>query len=119
MTAGAASPGASSGSTAWPPNGEVPLSTWIGWKYVIYNVGQTVKLEAYRDMTNGVNGGTWNKVNETVDDGGWFVDTTCSEHSPSGGQSDLIQLEGGTAFIRNTDVTEARYRWISFREIAP
>jgi len=106
-------------TTAWPPDGDVPRSTWIGFKYVIYNVGQTVKLEAYRDMTNGVNGGDWQLVNETVDDGGWSVESTCSEHSPSGGESDLIQLEGGTAFIRNTDVTEALYRWITVREIAP
>jgi hypothetical protein len=106
-------------NTAWPPDGEVPRSTWIGFKYVIYNVGQTVKLEAYLDMTNGANGGDWQLVNETVDDGGWSVETTCSEHSPSGGESDLIQLEGGTAFIRNTDVTEALYRYVSIREIAP
>jgi hypothetical protein len=106
-------------TTAWPPDGEVPRSTWIGFKYVIYNVGQTVKLEAYRDMTNGASGGDWQLVNETVDDGGWSVETTCAEHSPSGGESDLIQLEGGTAFIRNTDVTAALYRWISIREIAP
>jgi hypothetical protein len=106
-------------ATAWPPDGEVPRSTWIGFKYVIYNVGQTVKLEAYRDMTNGMNGGDWQLVNETVDDGGWSVETTCAEHSPSGGESDLIQLEGGTAFIRNTDVTEALYRYVSIREIAP
>jgi hypothetical protein len=106
-------------ATAWPPDGEVPRSTWIGFKYVIYNVGQTVKLEAYRDMTNGASGGDWQLVNETVDDGGWSVETTCAEHSPSNGESDMIQLEGGTAFIRNTEVTEALYRWVSIREIAP
>ena len=26
--------------------------------------------------------------------------------------------QGGTTFIRNTEVTEARYRWVSVREIA-
>jgi len=60
---------------AWP-DGEVPRSTWIGFKFVIYNLatpGQ-VKFEAYRDMTNGEDGGDWELVNETVDDGGWFVD---------------------------------------------
>lgn len=104
--------------TAWPPDGEVPFDTWIGFKFVIYNLdGGSVKLEAYRDMTNGENGGTWEKVNETVDDGGWSVETTCAEHSPSGGESDLIVTEGGTTFIRNTEVTEARYRWVTVREI--
>jgi hypothetical protein len=106
-------------TTAWPPDGDVPRSTWIGFKYVIYNVGQTVKLEAYRDMTSGADGGDWELVNETVDDGGWSVETTCAEHSPANGESDLVQLEGGTAFIRNTDVTEALYRFVTIREIAP
>jgi hypothetical protein len=104
--------------TAWP-DGQVPFDTWIGFKFVIYNLeGGSVKLEAYRDMTNGADGGTWEKVNETVDDGGWFVETTCSEHSPENGESDLIVTEGGTTFIRNTEVTEARYRWVTVREIA-
>jgi hypothetical protein len=102
---------------AWP-DGEVPRSTWIGFKFVIYNLsGGDVKLEAYRDMTNGVDGGDWELVNETTDDGGWFVETTCSEHSPSGGESDMVVVDGGTTFIRNTDVDEALYRWVSVREI--
>jgi len=105
--------------TAWPPNGDVPYDTWIGFKFVIYNVGSTVKFEAYRDMTNGENGGDWELVNETVDDGGWSVETDCAAHSPSGGESDMIVLDGGTTMIRNTDVTEARYRWVTMREIAP
>ena len=108
--------------TAWPPNGQVPYDTWIGFKFVIYNGmdGGTVKLEAYRDLSNGANGGDWQLVNETVDDGGWFVESTCAEHSPNvDGESELIVLEGGTTMIRNTDVTEARYRWVSVREIAP
>ena len=102
---------------AWP-DGEVPRSTWIGFKFVIYNVsGGDVKFEAYRDMTNGEDGGDWELVNETVDDGGWFVDTSCSEHDPDGGESDMIVTEGGTTFIRNTEVDEALYRWVSVREI--
>jgi hypothetical protein len=107
--------------TAWPPDGEVPFDTWIGFKFVIYNLAtpNTVKLEAYRDLTNGENGGTWEKVNETTDDGGWFVETTCSEHEPNGdGESELVVTDGGTTFIRNTEVTEARYRWVTVREIA-
>jgi len=105
----------------WPPDGDVPYDTWIGWKYVIYNLpdGEGVKLESYRDMTEGEGGGDWQLLNETTDDGGWFVETDCDEHSPENGESDMIQLEGGTTFIRNTDVTEARYKWVSVREISP
>jgi len=108
--------------TAWPPNGQVPFDTWIGFKFVIYNGTEagTVKLEAYRDLTNGENGGDWQLVNETVDEGGWFVESACPEHAPNGdGESDLVVVGGGTTFIRNTEVTEARYRWVSVREIAP
>lgn len=107
-------------AAAWPPDGEVPRETWIGFKFVIYNQGSnSVKLEAYRDMTNGADGGSWSKVNETVDDGGWSVETSCEAHSPENGESDLIVLDGGTTFIRNTDVGEARYRWLTIREISP
>jgi hypothetical protein len=102
---------------AWP-DGEVPRETWIGFKFVIYNLaGGDVKFEAYRDMTNGEDGGDWELVNETIDDGGWSVETGCSEHAPSGGESDMIVTEGGTTFIRNTEVDEALYRWVSVREI--
>ena len=34
-------------------------------------------------------------------------------------QCALVDVEGGTTFIRNTDVTEAVYKWVSVREIAP
>jgi len=105
----------------WPPDGNLPFNTWIGWKFVIYNLpeGEGVKLESYRDMTEGADGGTWELLNETIDNGGWFVETDCEEHSPENGESDLVVLDGGTTFIRNTDVTEARYKWVTVREIAP
>jgi len=33
-----------------------------------------VKVELYRDMTNGLNGGTWEKMTEFIDDGtNWGV----------------------------------------------
>ena len=88
---------------------------------MIYNLpsGDAVKLEAYRDLTNGEDGGDWVKMNETIDDGGWSVETECDEYDPSGGESDTVVLDGGVTFIRNTDVTEARYRWVTMREIAP
>jgi hypothetical protein len=105
--------------TVWPPDGELPFDTWIGWKFVIYNLaaGAGVKLEAYRDLSGGANGGDWELMNETIDDGGWAVESDCDEHAPSGGESDLVVLDGGVSFIRNTGVSEARYRWFSVREI--
>src|SRR5690606_36801598 len=46
----------------WPPDGQLPFGTWIGMKYVIYNQGAAVKLEAYRDLTEGADGGEWELV---------------------------------------------------------
>ncbi len=108
-------------SEVWPPDGQLPRQTWIGFKYVIYNPpGQsTVKLESYRDMTEGADGGTWVLLNEAADAGDWPSQTSCAEHNPIDGQSAMVQFEGGVTFIRNTGVTEARYRWLSVREIAP
>lgn len=104
---------------AWPPSGEVPRATWIGWKFVLYDVEPgRVKLEAYRDLSEGDGGGDWELVNETVDEGGWFVETDCPAHNPEGAESDLVVQGSGSILIRNTDVTEARYRSISVREIA-
>lgn len=105
--------------TVWPPDGELPFDRWIGWKFVIYNLpsGDAVRLEAYRDLTEGEGGGDWVLMNQTVDEGDWSVETGCSEHEPSGGESEMVIVDGGTAFIRNTDVTEARYKWFSVREI--
>jgi hypothetical protein len=107
--------------TAWPGGGALPFDVWIGFKLVAYNLAEpgTVKLEAYRDLTGGADGGSWELLNEIVDDAGWFANTTCVEHSPSGEQSDMVVVDGGTTFIRNTEISEARYRWMSVREIAP
>jgi hypothetical protein len=104
----------------WPPDGELPFDRWIGWKFVIYNASSTsVKLESYRDLTEGANGGDWKLMSETTDSGGWSVEDDCPNHDPENGQSDMVVVDGGFTFIRNTDVTEARYRWFTIREIAP
>lgn len=49
----------------------LPHDKWIGVKYVIRNMDNNtkVKLELYRDMTNGSNGGSWEKITDFVDDG--------------------------------------------------
>ena len=105
-------------SEVWPPDGVLPSGQWIGWKFVIYVTGaSSVKLEAYRDLTGGEDGGDWQLMNEQVDDGGWFAETDCTQHDPTGGESDLVVTNGGAVLVRNTDITEARYRWLSVREI--
>lgn len=101
---------------AWP-GAELPRNRWIGFKYVSYTVGDTVTLEVYRDLTEGKDGGQWVRINDITDDGGWMAATDCPSHHPIAGASDLRVLEGGTVLIRNTGVTDARYRWVSLREI--
>ena len=101
---------------AWP-DGRLPFNRWIGWKFVCYNVDKGVKLEVYRDLSEARDGGDWEKVNETTDDGGWFTRTDCPEHSPIDERSDMRVLNGGAVLIRNTNIQDARYRWVTLREI--
>jgi hypothetical protein len=101
---------------AWP-DGKLPRNRWIGFKFIGYNDGGVVKLETYRDLTEGQNGGTWEKVNSATDQTGWFASTDCALHNPTAGRSDVLILDGGTVLIRNTNIEDARYRWVSVREI--
>jgi hypothetical protein len=102
----------------WPGGDGLPFDQWIGFKFVIYNLPDgSVQLETYRDLTGGANGGDWQLINNMVDDGDWAAQSGCPEQNPVNGESTMIQTEGGVTFIRNTGVTESRYRWITVREI--
>ncbi len=58
--------------TVYPFNGKMPLNVWIGMKFVIYsNLDNTVVLELYLDMTDGLNGGNWQLVSRFIDFDGW------------------------------------------------
>ncbi|MFA4960478.1 MAG: discoidin domain-containing protein [Candidatus Pacearchaeota archaeon] len=53
--------------------GGMPKNTWIGYKYVVYDLPNgNVKLETYMDLTDGLNGGDWKLVNEFEDTGSNF-----------------------------------------------
>ena len=62
--------GAASVATARPWK-ELPKDTAIGVKYILRNVRQNtaVKVELYRDLTGGANGGHWEKLTEYTDSG--------------------------------------------------
>lgn len=51
----------------------LPRNQWIGYKLVVYDLPNgNVKLESYLDVTDGKNGGQWQKVNEIEDNGAIF-----------------------------------------------
>ncbi len=51
----------------WPA---LPYNTWIGYKYVVYDLSNgNVKVESWLDLTDGLGGGAWQKVNEFEDNG--------------------------------------------------
>ena len=83
-------------------------------KFIVYNIDgdQHVKLELYRDLAGGVNGGVWEKIGETIDKGGWVTTHDCEY------PSDFILLEGGVILLKNEAViSDPRYNYFSIREI--
>jgi hypothetical protein len=97
----------------------LPSHVWIGYKYIVRDVnnGTHVRLELWRDLTDGANGGTWEMVDEEVDAGGWGTGMP-----PCAPDKDPAQIMTGpnlSVFIRNDDVTDVQYKKWSIREIAP
>jgi hypothetical protein len=88
----------------------LPRSQWIGMKFVVYNTAHGVKLELYRDLTDGQGGGQWERVLEQEDTGGWISGMASC---PS------IISTNGFAFLRNTGNLSSSYKWLSMREITP
>lgn len=102
-------------------NKMLPQNRWIGMKYILYNIQNNtqVKMEVYIDsVSNGnpVNGGTWMKVGEVIDQGNWPVQSSvingCSYTDPK-----TIILEGHGTFLLRTDGDQAEYKMVSIREI--
>lgn len=94
-----------------------PFNKWVGYKSVTYNLSNGVKFELYRDMTEGKNGGTWEKLCETSDVGGWAPPQDPPACSYA---KDYIPMQGGGVIVmRNTGVSDARYKWMTVREIIP
>jgi hypothetical protein len=101
--------------------GKFPFNQWVGYKSVTYNTVvngvQGVRMELYRDMTNGTNGGTWELLGTTTDTGGWAPPQSSPVCSYA---KDYIPLTGGGVIVmRNTGVSNCQYKWMTVREIVP
>jgi hypothetical protein len=100
--------------------GVFPKNQWVGMKLVVYGVdgGRHVKLEIWRDLTDGAGGGTWEKVLEHVDAGGWSIDAAAAASCRI--PADYIITEAQPLVIlRNDSISEQWYKKVSIREIQP
>jgi hypothetical protein len=50
----------------WPEDKGIPLGEWVGFKFIVKSLPTegSLLLELYRDLTDGKNGGKWEKVLE-------------------------------------------------------
>jgi hypothetical protein len=72
-------------------------------------------LELYLDLTDGKNGGDWEKVLEYKDKGQWYAeaaDGICNDYPHN-----KILFAPGFVFIRNDFIEQADYKKFSIREI--
>ena len=95
--------------------GKFPFNKWIGYKSITRNAGNGVKLQLFMDVTEGVNGGTWVKLGEYADVSNW---SPPQEPPACPYPANYVPLKGGGVIVmRNTGVTDARYKWMTVREI--
>lgn len=103
----------------------MPQNTWIGYKFVVMNSNNdtSVKLETWIDLTDGANGGTWTKINEFTDSGGWAATYFYATNSktkwpcPTVKPDNVITSAMPYVFIRADNVKEIDYKKFSIREI--
>ena len=108
-----------------------PHDTWIGMKLVTQLKGSNMKLEAWKDLTDGAGGGTWIKAGEMLDDGtNWKITNSagissygslpagsgnCTKISPIDA---ALTMDGSAVGIR-VDNTKVMFKKYSVREIDP
>ena len=93
--------------TPWSDKGPMPKNVWIGYKLVVKNINDdtAVKLELYRDMTDGENGGRWMKMTEHIDAGGWGEDSPpCA---PTVEPTKILLDPDLSIYIRNDGIEDA------------
>lgn len=107
---------ARSGVSPWP---SLPYGQWVGYKLVARSAdgGAHVKLELWRDTSDGAAGGKWERLYSYADTGGWGVGMIpcASGRDPA----EILPGQNLSVFIRNDGVSDFRYKKWTIREIAP
>lgn len=102
-------------------DGLFPRNKWIGVKFIVKTNSDenSVKLELYRDLTDGYKGGSWERIADYIDDGNWGqTDTNADVKTICGYSANKVLLDPGTSvFIRNDKINDAEYKMFSIREI--
>jgi hypothetical protein len=87
---------------------------WVGYKYIVYNVyvdgKPAVKLENWLDQYAN---GTWAKIDEYLDIGGWGAEGDMCEGEPD----QLITCGGPVATFRWDNASDVDFKYFSVREI--
>jgi len=113
------------------PDHSAPYNQWIGMKLTTQKKGSSMKVQAWKDLTDGVNGGTWIKAGEILDDGtNWKITASagisnyaalpagsgnCTKISPI----DVALTMDGSAVGLRCDNTKVQFKKFSVREIDP
>ena len=106
-------------------NGAFPTNKWLGFKYIVRNMdgGESVKMELYVDKTNGANGGTWEKLIEYTDDGGWnaspTMDCVSKNLVPKRPLDWVINNATYDVRFRSDYANPVMWKDVSIREVAP
>lgn len=97
----------------------LPRKTWVGIKVITYDLpGGRVKQELWLDLTDGENGGTWQKVHEHVDEGGWSIPLEVARSCRIAPDQRITTPEP-FIILRNHGIREQWYKKLTIREIQP
>ncbi len=110
------------------PDRSLPTNIWVGMKFIVRNApGNTVQMELYRDLTDGKDGGQWEKLIEYTDKSGWtnplLTKEIIEQSTPKGVKviavDEVLRNPGTSTFVRTDGIIDAECKKFSVREIAP
>jgi hypothetical protein len=115
--------------------GEFPMNQLVGFKFIkrVCDDGNNVFLEVFRDLTEGFNGGTWQRIMEFKHErGNWdnpFLEEKFLQSIANGGEGCVIKpwkyadkpftTTSGMHYLRIPSVRELDIQWLSARDIEP